>query len=84
MECGTIQELKSMKDNKYLEFAIANGYTEEQAMIFRDGIERTLSYDLYVLKMAVKDLKLSIKIAIGHFMSSCLDAYMGYEEMGER
>lgn len=64
-----------MTKDKYLEFTRSQGYTDEQAVEFMDGITETFSYQLYVLRLAVHGVKVSIKRAVGAFLLSCIEAY---------
>ena len=64
-----------MTKDKYLEFTRSQGYTDEQAIEFMDGITDTPSYQGFVLRLAMQDLKIAFKRSIGAFLLSCVEAY---------
>ena len=64
-----------MNKDKYLEFTRSQGYTDEQAIEFQDGITDTFAYQLFVLRLSVHDCKMAFKRTIGAFLMSCIEAY---------
>ena len=70
-----------MNKDRYLEFTRSQGYTDEQAIEFQDGITETFAYQAFALRLAVHDCKMAFKRAVGAFLLSCIDAY---EEEGNK